>query len=608
MVFIESYLHYTMFIVFFALAVHILRKNPDALLNKLVFLLLLSFSFFGMVLAIIQNPYSNERIANIAVHFSIVFTSAYGVLIFLSMLVFSGKTKLSSLLVFSIVAYMLITIGLQLSGYFAYLSNRNIHYGYWHVKYKNETILLILNIIHNTLVIIGFVSLNICRKRTNEINKKKQADIIFFTGLISYTLASANVYIPYIFKDVYFPVYTDLFLGILALGIIHSINRYEMFEITPSGIANQIIDMLPVGLILTNHNYQIARVNDALLSITKRRKYDYVNRSLEDVLFRITNENIPVIQTDEYTNKFRIEIPGNAARPVLWITRKMKNEYEQCIGTISIINDISLLEETENQLRRLNATLEQRIEEKTHELRLAKERAEENNRLKTAFLSNISHEFRTPMNGILGFTDLLVSHDRTDNERTQYAKIIRDSCFRLLDIIADTIEISQIQSNAVIIEKGKCNLKEILNEIINNVKADIEKKGLEFKCEIKRDEEDLFIESDCRKIFRSIKHLLDNAMKFTHTGFVKLKYCKSGNYIHISVSDSGIGISKEMQKKVFDPFRQVDYNYERSYGGNGIGLSLVKSYIEMLGGTVRIESAINKGSTVYLSIPANYSS
>ncbi len=238
------------------------------------------------------------------------------------------------------------------------------------------------------------------------------------------------------------------------------------------------------------------------------------------------------------------------------------------------------------------------------ELIKSKEKAEESDQLKTAFLNNISHEFRTPMNGILGFSELLTSTSKSEEKRTEYARIIRESCEDLLDIVTDTIEISQIQSKQTEIETMEFYFSELINQIVDEIKYKVEAKNIEFIIQNKCKENDLTIKSDKNKIYRSLKHLLDNSLKFTHSGHIKLICEYKENHIQVSVSDTGIGISPEMQEKVLEPFRQVETGTTRRFGGNGIGLSLVKSYIEMLGGEIWLKSAVNKGTTVSFTLPA----
>ncbi len=248
---------------------------------------------------------------------------------------------------------------------------------------------------------------------------------------------------------------------------------------------------------------------------------------------------------------------------------------------------------------------EQALNESKNELINAKEKAEESNRLKTSFLNNISHEFRTPMNGILGFSELLTKPGTTDDQKQLFSNMIHESCEQLLSIVENTIEISQIQSKAVEIEinEEQFGIQEIFNELISQNKKIIENKGLELIVENECCNHNLFLKTDRHKVSRSLKHLLNNAIKFTKEGWIKVKCMKIDKHIEISVTDTGIGISPDKQKIIFEPFRQAEVSLTRSFGGNGIGLTIVKYYVELLGGEIHLQSEIDKGTTVRLIIP-----
>ncbi len=233
-------------------------------------------------------------------------------------------------------------------------------------------------------------------------------------------------------------------------------------------------------------------------------------------------------------------------------------------------------------------------------LSIAKQKAEKSDQLKTAFLNNISHEFRTPMNGIIGFSELLAITS-SEEKRKQYIHEIRKSSTRLLNVITDTIEVSQIQSQQTVLDKTEFDLKQLLDELFEQIHDFYSSSNLTFKKQISY--ERLVIGSDIRKIQHSVRHLLDNAVKFTPVGHIALYSHITNESIIIQVEDTGIGIEANMLESVFEPYVQVEQGEARSYGGNGIGLSLVKSHIEFLGGEVSLKSVPRGGTTVSISLP-----
>jgi two-component system sensor histidine kinase EvgS len=250
-----------------------------------------------------------------------------------------------------------------------------------------------------------------------------------------------------------------------------------------------------------------------------------------------------------------------------------------------------------------NMNFREKLLKQNEELKIARDKAEESNHLKTAFLNNISHEFRTPLNGILGFTSLITKPDLQSRQRQVYSEQITQSSERLLDIVTDIVEIARVQSNSAVLNLSPVNIRHLIYESIKDVQSKIGSKNIDFRVFIP-DDLDISLETDEFKIIRSIKHLLENAIKFTSEGTVELTTgLVNGNHLFIKVMDTGIGIAEDLQDVVFEPFRQVETLMTRNYGGNGVGLPLVKAYMNMLGGTADLKSTKGRGTTVNLNIP-----
>ena len=244
------------------------------------------------------------------------------------------------------------------------------------------------------------------------------------------------------------------------------------------------------------------------------------------------------------------------------------------------------------------------------ELLAAKEKAEESDRLKTTFLANMSHEIRTPMNAITGFAGLLIDPDISPEDRSHFVNIIQSRSDDLMRIINDILEISRIESGNATIEKGKVNLNRMLAEIETVTTRKIErlsKSHLAFVCDTPCTQEDVAFVSDPFIIKQVFTNLIDNAIKFTHTGSVRYGYQPPENgRITCYVTDSGIGISPENQTIIFEHFRQAERQNLHQYGGTGLGLSICKGSLALLEGDIRVESTPGKGSTFYFSLPFDH--
>lgn len=237
------------------------------------------------------------------------------------------------------------------------------------------------------------------------------------------------------------------------------------------------------------------------------------------------------------------------------------------------------------------------------ELVCAKEKAEESDRLKSAFLANMSHEIRTPMNGILGFAALLKEPKLSGEQQQEYISIIEKSGDRMLNTINDIINISKVESGQMDLSLDKTNVNEQLEYIHAFFKMEAEEKGLQISFKTGLPKKTAVIITDREKIYGILTNLVKNAIKFTHSGSIHFGYVKKDQYLEFYVKDTGIGIPADRQEAVFDRFVQADIGDTRVFEGSGLGLSISKAFVEMLGGRIWLESEEGKGTTFYFTIP-----
>jgi signal transduction histidine kinase len=234
----------------------------------------------------------------------------------------------------------------------------------------------------------------------------------------------------------------------------------------------------------------------------------------------------------------------------------------------------------------------------------SKIRAEEANRTKSEFLATMSHELRTPLNSIIGFSDVLFAQmfGPLNDKQLRYLNNISISGHHLLNLINDILDISRIESGDISLFSEKVFIKDIFEDVKNiAITFSISRKiTIEFSAE----PDDLKIVVDKIKFKQILHNLVNNALKFTpENGHVEVKAKKSEKAIEISVTDDGIGIPEDRQKIIFEPFKQVDSSLSRTYGGTGLGLTIVKKFIEMHGGEISVKSEIGKGSTFTILLP-----
>ncbi|MFO7791070.1 MAG: response regulator [Bacteroidota bacterium] len=244
---------------------------------------------------------------------------------------------------------------------------------------------------------------------------------------------------------------------------------------------------------------------------------------------------------------------------------------------------------------------QRRLAEKN--LKYAKEKAEESNKLKTAFLSNLNHEIRTPLNSIMGFSELLLENTGKDDPKKEQLEIIHKSSAQLLSIIEDMINMSKIEAGQVKVNNSKFRLHELLTDMQKMFKYRARYKELELILDLPDHAEDLWIKSDAGKLKQIITNLLNNAFKYTSKGEIRFGYKPENTFLEFFVADTGCGIPEDKQELIFERFVQANNDgLQTPYNGSGLGLSIAQAYVKMLGGEIHVKSKPGKGSTFYFTI------
>ncbi|HSQ47709.1 MAG TPA: PAS domain S-box protein, partial [Lutibacter sp.] len=244
------------------------------------------------------------------------------------------------------------------------------------------------------------------------------------------------------------------------------------------------------------------------------------------------------------------------------------------------------------------------------ELKEAKEKAEESDRLKSAFLANMSHEIRTPMNGILGFAGFLKEPGLSGEKQQKYIEISQKSGFRMLNIINDIVDISKIESGLMKIYITETDINEKIENLFQFFKPEVEAKNIQFSFKNTLPKNEAIIKTDSEKVYAVLSNLLKNAIKFTNEGEMEFgvgyeSAATGKKQLKFFVKDTGMGIAKDRQQAIFERFIQADIYDKMALQGAGLGLSISKAYVEMLGGKIWVESEEGIGSAFYFTIPCN---
>jgi signal transduction histidine kinase/ActR/RegA family two-component response regulator len=260
------------------------------------------------------------------------------------------------------------------------------------------------------------------------------------------------------------------------------------------------------------------------------------------------------------------------------------------------------LSEANARLVELNEQLESRIAQRTEELARARDAALEANEAKSWFLAAMSHEIRTPLNGVIGAVRLLAD-TRTTAEQKELLSAAQLSGQALLSVIQDALDFSKIEAGKLTIERAPLSLKQLVEDSLSVVQGQAMAKKIVLRHSLHPDLAEL-VEGDNTRLRQVLLNLLSNAIKFTDHGSVEVAVRPSGGTnIEFSVSDTGIGISDKNRDRVFEAFTQVETNASRRHGGTGLGLAICKRLVELMGGSIQLESEPGKGSTFRFALP-----
>jgi len=318
--------------------------------------------------------------------------------------------------------------------------------------------------------------------------------------------------------------------------------------------------------------------------------------------------------------------PKNSDLPIIFLTAKTDIESIKKAFQIGGVDYISKpfngeellsrvathieLKKSKDKLKHMNEKLDQLVKERTSELEktvaaleIAKEKAEKSDRLKTAFMNNISHEVRTPLNGILGFGEFMLEPNLTQSEKQEYWEILNRSSKRLMDTITSYIDISLIVSGNLEVNPRLVDIPLLFKTIQGQFYKLCLEKNLELIVNLPDTLDQFKLITDSELLHKSLSHLLDNALKFTNNGNIIIGFEPKEDVIEFFVKDTGQGIAEESKESIFEHFIQENISNTRGHEGSGLGLTIAKGITKLLGGKIRLESELNKGTSVFITIP-----
>lgn len=290
---------------------------------------------------------------------------------------------------------------------------------------------------------------------------------------------------------------------------------------------------------------------------------------------------------------------------IAWTNRIVRDESGRVAEILSVGTDITERRRAEAELDQYRRRLEDMVRERTAELAVAKERAESADRLKSAFLATMSHELRTPLNSIIGFSGIMLQGlaGPLNQEQKKQLGMVQNSANHLLALINDVLDISKIEAGQLEVFPERYDLRASLEKAAAVIRPLAEAKGLALSVDVADGISELV--SDQRRVEQVLLNLLNNAVKFTEKGSVRLECRIAGGMVETRIIDTGIGIRPEDRDKLFRPFSQIDSGLTRNHEGTGLGLAICGRLVEKLGGTIELESVFGQGSVFIVKLPLN---
>lgn len=422
------------------------------------------------------------------------------------------------------------------------------------------------------------------------------------------------------------------FIILLSIQAAYAIEKFKLIEtITETQIyLKNVLNNSADIIITTDPDGRVVEFNQGASRILGYSKDEVFGKKVEELWLnpKDRHEILKLLEKNGYVTNYETQLITKDGRiiDVILTLSLIRNGDGKIHGTVSISKDITekkklerAIEERNLELKELNEKLEDKVIERTMELERANRELERSNKLKSQFIATMSHELRTPLNSILGFSELLLDEifGSLTEKQKRYVNNIYNSGNHLLQLINNILDLAKIESGKLELHYEVFSLNQALLEVENILKPLINKKNQ--KLTVSVDEKLSVINADRTKFKQILYNLLSNAIKFTNEGgsifikadliekknydFMTKKECYKNNYLKISVTDTGIGIKKEDQEKIFLEFEQLDSSYSRRYEGTGLGLALTKKLVELHGGEIFVDSEEGKGSTFTVLLP-----
>ena len=381
---------------------------------------------------------------------------------------------------------------------------------------------------------------------------------------------------------------------------------------TQKELLHNLFSSISDGIFIIDTEYTILQTNPAMEKMYAEYMPLVGKKCYETANLDCICPNCPTKVMFEIKEQFTLEHYKQSShdKPGVWLAHTAHPLFDgktgEMTGAIVVLRDITKRKQNDFELQQYRTELEARVEHRTRELQQAKTIAEKASKAKSQFLAMMSHELRTPLNGVIGLSDILLNMNLQPEQR-EYVELIKTSGHSLLVLINDILDFSNIGAGELSLKNIEFNLQETVQSAVGILAVQANERNLgltvAFDKNVPR-----WVYGDQGRLRQVLLNLIDNGLKFTQTGGIQIcvsheESQNNSTVIHFEVIDSGIGIPEDLHPLLFQSFSQLDSSASRMYGGIGLGLASSKKMIELMGGTIDVNSAEGEGTTVWFSVP-----